>query len=375
MKVYLDNAATTPLGPEARAAMSEAMEVFGNPSSIHAFGRHARSLIEQARKDIAAALHCSAGELIFTGSGSEGNNTVLELAVRDLGVKRIITSPTEHHAVLYPALSLQERGTEVAFLQVSERGEPNLDQLKELLTDPKPTLVSLMHGNNEIGNLINLKEVAQLCKEHKAWFHSDTVQTVGHFPINLQEVPVDFITASAHKFHGPKGAGFLFVRKGTGIKTFIHGGGQERGHRAGTENTIGIAGLAAALNAAVTGMEEDRQHILELKNYFIRELTRLVPEVSFNGLSGDPERSLYTVVNVLFPAGKSSMLLFELDLKGVAASGGSACSSGANKGSHVLEALGFTNPDRPYVRFSFSKFTQIGEVDYALQAIAEVMNR
>lgn len=372
--VYLDNAATSPLAPEAKEAMVKAMEIFGNPSSTHGYGRASRILIEQARKNIARELQCEPGEIFFTSGGTEADNLAILSSVRDLGVKRIITSPVEHHAVLYPAEHLERRGeVELELLQVDDKGQVDLMELEEKLasTDQR-TLVSLMHGNNEIGNLIDLEAVAVLCKRYDALFHSDTVQTIGHFEIDLKRIPIDFITCSAHKFHGPKGVGFLFARGGVKIQPQIFGGGQERNMRSGTENIIGIAGLDAAFKLVCSDREEEAKRLNNLKGWMIEELKAHRPDILFNGLSGEVGKSLYTVLSIALPSdGKNDMLLFQFDMKGIALSGGSACNSGAQKGSHVIEAI---RPDQPTqnLRISTGRFTTTMEIDSFLQAFKEL---
>lgn len=374
--IYLDNAATTPLAPEVKAAMIDAIELFGNPSSTHAFGRSSRTLIERVRKNIARTLHAESGEIFFTGSGTEADNLAILSSVRDLGVKRIITLPTEHHAVLNPAEFLAQRG-EVALklLRIDEQGDFDIKELETLLKSPnEKTLVSIMHGNNEIGNLYDIQSVGTLCRDHGALFHSDTVQTVGHFELNLSEIHADFITCSAHKFNGPKGCGFLFARGGVEVHAQIMGGGQERGLRSGTENVIGIAGLGAAFDLSYADLSSERERLLELKTYLIARLRDQLHDVQFNGRSADLDHSLYTVLNIAFPLNsRTEMLLFQLDLKGIAVSGGSACNSGAQKGSHVIESLRPKAKPTQNVRVSLGRYTTREEVDAFLDAIVEVV--
>ena len=372
--VYLDNAATTPMAPEVVDAMLPYLkDHFGNPSSSHQFGRKTRAAIERVRKDIADRLHAMPSEFIFTSGGTEADNLAIYCAIRELGVERIITSPVEHHAVLHTAeFFCRDFSVEMDLVRLNERGEVDLDHLEELLRDNRKTLVSLMHANNEMGNVLDLKTVATLCKQHGAWFHSDTVQTIGHLPVNLSEMPIDFITCAAHKLHGPKGVGFLFVRKGLPIRRLIHGGSQERERRGGTENVAGIIGLGKAIEMAFEDMEEHRQYVLGLKNHMKAELQKIDPKIAFNGRCSDD--CLYTVLNVNFPKNdKGDLLLFTLDLKGVACSGGSACSSGSNKGSHVINALTPPN-DGPNIRFSFSRYTTRDDVDYALEVVRTCLN-
>lgn len=376
MNVYLDNAATTPVAPEVVEAMIPVLyEHFGNPSSTHAFGRQAKALIENARRQIAQYLNCAPSEIIFTSGGTEADNMALHAAVTQLGVKRIITSTIEHHAVSHTAEALKlHENTEVVNLQLDAKGNINLEELRALLQDATPTMVSLMHANNEIATLLPIAEVAQICRQYGAYFHSDTVQTMGHYAFDLAALDIDFITCAAHKFHGPKGIGFLYVNKKTRVNPLIHGGAQERGLRGGTENIAGIVGLAKAMELAYTDLEAHQQHVWGLKNYMIERLQGIFPDVAFHGETSY-QKALYTVLNVSLPATtKAGLLLFTLDLKGVAVSGGSACTSGAAKGSHVLEGIA-ADMSRPNARFSFSRFTTIAEIDYALQQLQEVYQK
>lgn len=376
-QVYLDNAATTPLREEVIERMHDALrECFGNPSSTHAFGRTAKTGIEKARKTIAAELGAQAGEIIFTSGGTEADNMLLRCAVRDLGVQRIITSRIEHHAVLHTAEALQEEyGVRVDYAPLDDDGNPDLKALEVLLaSDATKKLVSLMHVNNEIGNLLDMDAVGSLCRRHGALFHSDTVQSIGHFPWNLEKTPVDFLTAAAHKFHGPKGVGFAYIRKDSGLKPMILGGSQERGVRAGTEAYHNIVGMETAFVEAYKNLEEERTYIGNLKSYFMETLKKQVPGVEFNGLSADPERSTYTLVNLRLPldATKGQMLQFHLDLKGIACSRGSACQSGSTGGSHVLnEILDEAALGQPSLRFSFSRYNTQEEIDYVVGVLAE----
>lgn len=376
MNVYLDNAATTPVAPEVVEAMIPVLyEHFGNPSSTHAFGRQAKALIENARRQIAQYLNCAPSEIIFTSGGTEADNMALHAAVTQLGVKRIITSTIEHHAVGHTAEALKlHENTEVVNLQLDAKGNINLEELRALLQDATPTMVSLMHANNEIATLLPIAEVAQICRQYGAYFHSDTVQTMGHYAFDLAALDIDFITCAAHKFHGPKGIGFLYVNKKTRVNPLIHGGFQERGLRGGTENIAGIVGLAKAMELAYTDLEAHQQHVWGLKNYMIERLQGIFPDVAFHGETSY-QKALYTVLNVSLPATtKAGLLLFTLDLKGVAVSGGSACTSGAAKGSHVLEGIA-ADMSRPNARFSFSRFTTKAEIDYALQQLQEVYQK
>jgi cysteine desulfurase len=375
MKVYFDNAATTPLHPQVINRLTDIMTThFGNPSSIHQFGRHAKNLVESTRKSIAKHLNCSPNEIIFTAGGSEADNLILRNAVQNLGVKRIITSAIEHHAVLNMLTSLKAKNNiEIDFVSLDKDGSVNLSHLEKLLEVNTKTLVSLMYINNEIANLLPLKQVALLCKKQEAYFHSDTVQAIAHYKIDLQNIPVDFIAASAHKFHGPKGVGFAFVRKNIQIKPLLIGGKQEHGVRAGTENTHGIAGMALAFDLAMADLEADINYVQSLKKRLRDGLLKIDKTINFNGLSADLDNSSYVTLSVRFPK-EIPMFLFKLDLKGIAASGGSACQSGSDKGSHVLQAiLSESDAQKTSVRFSFSKFNTAEEVDYALSVIRELL--
>lgn len=374
-KVYFDNAATTAMDDRVIEAMLPFMRShFGNPSSVHSHGREVRSAIEKSRKKVAELLNVSPSEIFFTSGGTEADNTALVCGIESHGITHAITSPIEHHAVLHTLEVLAKKGTiTLSLLNVNDQGEVDLDQLENLLKAHPKSLVSLMHANNEIGNLNDLDHIGSLSKEYATFFHSDTVQTVGHFIHDLKNLPVDAIVAGGHKFHGPKGSGFLFVRKDKKIHPFIHGGAQERNMRGGTENVIGIIGIAKALELAYEDMSRHRSHIEKVKKHFIEKLTGEIPGVEFNGLSMDFERSLYTVLNVSLPPSDSNrgMLLFNLDLAGISASGGSACSSGATVGSHVLRAL-HHNPERDSVRFSFSRFNTLEDVNYAVDKLKEL---
>jgi len=379
MKVYFDNAATTPLYPEVVEKITEVLSnTYGNPSSTHALGRGAKSLIEYSRKQIAKELNALPSEIIFTSGGTEADNFILHSCVRDLGVQVVISSLIEHHAVLHTLEVLaKEYPIQIVYVNLTKRGDIDLQHLKNLLEQytEKKVLVSLMHLNNEIGNILPLKEVATLCKEKGAYFHSDTVQSVGHYPINLQEIPVDFITASAHKFHGPKGVGFAFIRKGIVLHSIITGGEQEKGLRAGTEAVHNIAGMEVAFNLCYKNLDKNTEKLKNLKQYFIHQLKHHFPEIVFNGTSESLEESSYAIVNVGFPAlqHQDNTLLFQLDLKGIACSKGSACQSGSVQVSHVLsafmpkEALQY-----PSLRFSFSAFNTIEEVDFLIESLKEI---
>jgi cysteine desulfurase len=374
--IYLDNAATTSMYAEVIEVMQTSMaENFGNPSSTHQFGRKAKATVETARKNIAKHFNVSAAEIIFTSSGTEADNLILYNAVLNLGVRRIITSRIEHHAVLHTCDFLK-KSENVSLEYVNVDGFGNIDvlHLETLLTASKEkTLVSFMMINNEIGNLLPINKIVDLCKKNNALFHSDTVQAIGHYKIDLQATMVDFIVASAHKFHGPKGVGFAFFRKGFGILPMLHGGDQEKGARSSTENVHAILGMEKALEIAHTVLEADKSYVESLKIYFMNELKQLSDKIEFNGLSGDLELSSYTILSVRFPV-QNEMLLFSLDLAGIAVSGGSACQSGSNKGSHVLsEVLKNGEEDKTSVRFSFSKFTNKEDIDFTISKLQEIL--
>lgn len=371
-KIYLDNAATTPLHPEVMEAMIPVMsEVFGNPSSTHALGRVARTEIEKARRTVAQLLHCAPAEIFFTSGGTEADNMAIRCSVHDLGVKHLISTRIEHHAVTHTLDSIEADGlARVSYLQLLPNGHIDMAHLEALLQEDGPTLVTLMHGNNEIGNMIDLDEVAQLCKKYNAYFHSDTVQTMGYFAFDLQRTPIDFLNGAAHKFNGPKGVGFIYIRGGLGIKPLLHGGAQERNMRGGTENIYGIVGLAKALEIAYRDLQEKEAQIRSVRQYMIEQLVKNIPGVQFNGDYNG--RSLYTVLNVSFPAHeKGEMLLFNLDIAGICASGGSACSSGSNVGSHVLAGIGVPE-DRHNIRFSFGKQNTKEEVDFTVRQLCQI---
>ncbi|KAB7733005.1 aminotransferase class V-fold PLP-dependent enzyme [Rudanella paleaurantiibacter] len=386
--VYLDNAATTRLDPEVLEAMLPLMtEQFGNPSSIHSHGRRVRSAIEKARKTVASLLNTSPAEIFFTSGGTEADNTAIMGSIETYGITHAITSPLEHHAVLHTLEHAAKEGLiTLDLVQVGPDGTLDLNHLEALLKKGRDeyangSLVSLMHGNNEIANLLPLEQVGAMCREYGAVFHSDTVQTMGHYRHDLQTLPVDFIVGAAHKFHGPKGVGFLYANGDTRasrgpIHPFIHGGSQERNQRGGTENVYGIIGLAKALEIAYRDMDVHRQHIQGLKKRMIERLRERFDDVRFNGASADCDNSLYTVLNVSLPqSDMSDMLLFNLDIAKISASGGSACSSGSNIGSHVLAALPGLDPNRGYVRFSFGKYNTIEEIDYAVDTLVGLYNK
>jgi cysteine desulfurase len=371
MRVYLDNAATTPLDKEVLEAMLPYMqEHYGNPSSIHTHGREARAAIDKARKTVAGYLNAATSEIFFTSGGTEADNTALVSGIRSNGIKHAITSRIEHHAVLHTLEALEKAGEiQLSFVKLKEKGDVDLEDLENLLSSHPKSFVSLMHGNNEIGNLLDLEAVAALCKNYGALFHSDTVQTMGHYLFDLQKTAPDFIVASAHKFHGPKGVGFLYINADTKIQPYLHGGGQERNMRGGTENIYGIIGLAKAMELAYTSLEEHKHYILGLKRRMIEGLKETIPGVKFNGFSDDLDSSLYTVLNAAIPGSDlDDMLLFSLDISKISASAGSACSSGTNIGSHVLQAIK-ADENYGHVRFSFSKYNTEAEIDYVIEKL------
>lgn len=376
-RIYFDNAATTPLLDEVVEAMLPILrEHYGNPSSIHAEGRRARTLVESARKTVAQALSASTAEIFFTSGGTESNNTAIKCAVRDLGVRRIISSPTEHHAVLHAIEAIaREYPLEIHWLRVDAQGRPDLEQLEQLLAqgDAPRTLVSLMHANNEIGVVLDLGTVSALCGQYGALLHTDAVQTVGHFPLNVQQTPVSFLSGSAHKFHGPKGVGFLYINAHNFIRPFIDGGGQERNLRGGTENVAGIVGMAKALELAVRDMDARTAYIRELRRHFIERLRDTFDDIRFNGTPED-DNDLYTVLSVSFPPSpKNELLLLHLDIAGISTSGGSACTSGAEQhSSHVLDAIQ-ADPQRKTIRFSFSHLNRLEEVEETMEKLREIL--
>ncbi|GLU44195.1 cysteine desulfurase family protein [Allomuricauda sp. NBRC 101325] len=376
-KVYLDNAATTQVRDEVINRMQEALATFyGNPSSTHSFGRSAKTAVEKARKTIAKTLNAQPSEIIFTSGGTEADNMILRCSVRDLGVQTIITSKIEHHAVLHTVEELEkEYGIQVLYVELDEFGSPKMDHLEQLLKqDDSKKLVSLMHVNNEIGNITDIAAVGTLCRENNALFHSDTVQSIGHYAWDVQNVPIDFMTAAAHKFHGPKGIGFAFIRKNSGLKPLIVGGAQERGFRAGTEPFHNIVGLEEAFIKAYEHLDEETETVKALKKYFLEKIQAEIPGVMFNGLSADLEKSTYTLASVRLPFDKQKglMLLFHLDMKGIACSKGSACQSGSDQGSHVLsQIMEGEELDKPSLRFSFSMYNTKEELDYTVQVLKE----
>lgn len=376
-RVYLDNAATTPLDPAVIAEMTKVMEnYFGNPSAIHALGREVRTLVEKARKTVAGLLNASPAEIFFTSGGTEADNTAIRCGISAYGIRHAITSKIEHHAVEHTLAMMLKEGKidKLSFVNIDEKGNIDYAHLESLLKENERSFVSLMHANNELGTLTDMERVGDLCEKYNAIYHADTVQTMGHYRHDVQRLKVHFLVCAAHKLHGPKGVGFLYVNSRIKIPPMIYGGAQERNMRGGTENVYGIVGLAKALEIAYAEMDEHQRHIQELKDYLKAQLIAEIPGVAFNGET-HVEKSLYTVLNVSFPEmDMADMLLFNLDINGVCASGGSACSSGSNIGSHVLNGIQ-ANPNRPAVRFSFSKYTTKDDLDYVLEKVKMIVKQ
>ncbi len=373
-RVYFDNAATTPMRPEVLDAMMPYLtQSYGNPSSIHQEGRVTRAAIEGARKTVAGLIGASTGEIFFTSGGTESNNMAIKCAVQDLNVQRIITSPAEHHCVKHSVEHLQEMNrVKVEMVNVDQYALPDLTHLEKLLASSDvPTLVTLMHANNEIGSILDLEAVSALCRQYGAYLHSDTVQTVGHYPVNVQEIPVDFISGAAHKFFGPKGVGFIYINSRCALHPYIDGGSQERNMRAGTENIAGIVGLARALQLANEEFEKDIPYIKGLREYMKQQLLEHFPDVQFNG---HPDNALYSVLSVSFPPGPyAELMIMSLDIAGISVSGGSACSSGAESQSHVMNAI--QHPaDRKAVRFSFCSRNTKEEIDFTIEQLAGILS-
>jgi len=379
MKVYFDNAATTKVRDEVVAEISNVLKnCYGNPSSSHSYGRSAKSYIETSRKSIAKILNCEPGEIIFNSGGTESDNSILKCAVKDLGVKHIISSKIEHHAITHTLEDIENKDLKVHYVNLKDEGEIDIDNLESILKlNNEPKLVSLMYINNEIGNILDIKSVSNLCRKYNAYFHSDAVQAIGHYPIDLSSLDIDFISSAGHKFHGPKGVGFTYINKSTKIKSFICGGPQERGLRAGTESVHNIVGMTKALEISIQNLDKEKQHVKSIKRYMIEKLNNLFPDIHYNGTSGDLEKSTYTILNVCLPISndKASMLDFHLDLRGIACSKGSACQSGSSIGSHVLnEIQSAKNKKLPSIRFSFSHNNSVEEVDYLIETLQEFIN-
>ena len=379
MSVYFDNASTTKIREEVVYEISSILKnCFGNPSSSHSFGRSAKSYIETSRKTIANILNCEPKEIIFNSGGTESDNSILKSAVKDLKVKHIISSRIEHHAVTHTLDELELLGTNIHYVKLNENGNIDFENLENLLNvDNEPKLVTLMYINNEIGNILDINRVSNLCQKYNVYFHSDAVQAVGHYKIDLSSLKIDFLSSAAHKFHGPKGVGFTYINKSTKIKSFISGGPQERGMRAGTESVHNIVGMTKALVIADQNMEKEAEYVRSIKIKMIDGLKSLFPDIHFNGDSGDIDKSTYTILNVCFPIlnEKASMLDFHLDLKGIACSKGSACQSGSSQGSHVLNEIQSNDQKKfPSVRFSFSHNNKMDDVDYLIETLKEFIS-
>ncbi|HWW40269.1 cysteine desulfurase family protein [Pedobacter sp.] len=376
-RIYLDNAATTPLDKEVLAEMVNVMDnYYGNPSSIHAQGREVRTLIEKARKTVAGLLNAVPAEIFFTSGGTEADNTAIRCGIDAFGLKHAITSKIEHHAVEHTLEMLLKNGAidKLSYVNIDEKGNVDYAHLEQLLKENERSFVSLMHANNELGTLTDIVKVGDLCETYNAIYHCDTVQTMGHYVHDVRKLKAHFIVCAAHKFHGPKGVGFLYVNHNIKISPMIFGGAQERNMRGGTENVYGIVGLAKAMEIAYAEMEKHQNYIQELKTYLKNKLIAEVPGVGFNGET-EPEKSLYTVLNVSFPEMEmSDMLLFNLDINGISASGGSACSSGSNIGSHVLTGIA-ADPNKPSVRFSFSKYNTKEELDFVVDKVKHIVQQ
>jgi len=376
-RIYLDNAATTPLDPEVIAEMVGVMQsAYGNPSSIHAQGREVRTLIEKARKTVAGLLNATPAEIFFTSGGTEADNTAIRCGIAAFNIRHAITSKIEHHAVEHTLTMLLQQGVidKLSFVNVDDKGNVDYDHLEELLKTNERSFVSLMQANNELATLTDMERVGEICEQYQAIYHCDTVQTMGHYVHDVRKVKAHFMVCAAHKLHGPKGVGFLYVNHNIKISPMIFGGAQERNMRGGTENVYGIVGLAKALQLSYANMQEHQEYIQGLKSYLKERLSNEVPDLFFNGETA-PEKSLYTVLNVSFPAmDLSDMLLFNLDISGISASGGSACSSGSNIGSHVLTGIG-ADPNRPSVRFSFSKYNTKAELDVVVEKVKQIVSQ
>ncbi|MDC0201934.1 cysteine desulfurase [Flavobacteriales bacterium] len=375
-RVFLDNASTTPIAPEIIEMMSEMMKShFANPSSVHSYGRESKIVVEVARKKIAELLNTSPGNIFFTSGGTEADNMAIKCAIHDHKITHAITSKLSHHAVLYPLEDLEKEGIiKLSYVNIDENGVVDLNHLEELLQNNPRTFVSIMHANNEIGTIQDIKAIGDVCKEYNAIFHSDTVQTMAHFPFDMKKLNVDFIAASAHKFHGPKGVGFIYISENIQIKPLLRGGGQERNMRAGTENIYGIAALAMAMEIAYENLEEETDYIKGLKIYMMEKLQTELEDVKFYGKCTDMDNSLYTVLSCHFPETDiAEMLLFNLDILGVACSGGSACASGGSKGSHVLTEI-VPESKRPGIRFSFSKYNTKEDIDFTIDKLKELFS-
>ena len=378
-KVYLDNAATTKVRDEVADSIAEVIKnEYGNPSSTHSYGRSSKSIVETSRKEIAALLNVSSSEIIFTSGGTEGDNMILRNCVKNLNVKHIVSSKIEHHAVTHTIdYLLTCNDIKITYVKIHSNGDIDYDDLESILeSSSEKTLVSLMHINNELGNISNIKLISDLCKKYNALFHSDTVQSIGHYDLDFNKLQLDFFVASAHKFHGPKGVGFAFVRKNTKLGSFITGGMQEKGFRAGTESVHNIYGMSEALKISLKNLVNEKKYVTDIKNYFISKISNEIKGVKFNGTSGEADKSTYTLVNVLLPIDKKTggLFMFKLDMKGIACSKGSACQSGSDNGSHVLnEILNKQDNENISLRFSFSIFNTKKDIDYTILELKKLI--
>ena len=376
MRVYFDNAATTPIAIEVINLMTEMMKSdYANPSSVHHGGRKSKTIIENARKSVASFLNTSPGNIFFTSGGTEADNMAIRCGILDNNISHAVTSLISHHAVLHPLENLEKSGIiDLTYIKFDNNGVIDLNALEDILKKKPRTFVSIMHANNEIGTIQPIKEIGDLCKKYDAVFHSDTVQTIGHYPLDMESLNIDFITASAHKFHGPKGIGFIYINENITIQPLLYGGSQERNMRAGTENVHAIAGLAKALELSYANMDKDLLYVKGLKKYMIDQLTENIEDISFYANSNDLDNSLFKLLSVSFPETPiSEMLLFNLDIMGISCSGGSACSSGSTTGSHVLNSIA-SDSSRTGVRFSFSRYNTKMEIDYTIQKLKEIFN-
>ena len=378
-KVYLDNAATTKVRDEVADSITEVIKnEYGNPSSTHSYGRSSKSIVETSRKEIAALLNVSSSEIIFTSGGTEGDNMILRNCVKNLNVKHIVSSKIEHHAVTHTIdYLLTCNDIKITYVKIHSNGDIDYDDLESILEgSSEKTLVSLMHINNELGNISNIKLISDLCKKYNALFHSDTVQSIGHYDLDFNKLQLDFFVASAHKFHGPKGVGFAFVRKNTKLGSFITGGMQEKGFRAGTESVHNIYGMSEALKISLKNLVNEKKYVTDIKNYFISKISNEIKGVKFNGTSGEADKSTYTLVNVLLPIDKKTggLFMFKLDMKGIACSKGSACQSGSDNGSHVLnEIQNKQDNENISLRFSFSVFNTKKDIDYTILELKKLI--
>jgi len=380
-QIYLDNNATTPLHPEVKKALTQAFDIFGNPSSMHSFGREARKHVEAARESVAKFIGAHSDEIIFVGSGSEANNTVLSLfsccstrCGHPLKCSAdIVTSKIEHPCILESSKCVADRGVHVRYLNVDKYGKIDVEELTKMLVSGGIGLVSIMTANNEIGTIQDIQALAKMAHENGALFHTDAVQAVGKMPVDVKDLDVDFLTISAHKIYGPKGIGALYVKKGVPFCPLIRGGHQEKGRRAGTENTLGIIGFGKAVEMRAVEMSEEHQRFLELKTILKKGVENTVPDIKFNG---HPVDSLASTLNVSFAGSEGEAILLYLDLEGIAVSTGSACASGSLDPSHVILATGV---DAEYahgsIRFSMGRETKKEDIEYVLAKLPAVIQK